>query len=337
MRAYRFLDKGSVDLEGVAVAYVDTTGSSRGDEDAGIDLSHWYPNRTASEYRGDTSTEIALRFAAKNPDHEYLPVNDHCDTDGVLSVFALAHPELAADHFDVLVAAAEIGDFSFWGSDGGRRLYAGLSEVRHQQSDSPQAHFAACVDFVARSLAHNLPLSPAAAEVVATLERSKALLDATARSQLSERFVTYVVDNPAQLPAALTTPRFDEYPRSPWLSHRVRNCDDNERLQLLSVAGDESWFHSLWYPQYMPWDTETLWRMPGLEFTGHNLTWRCAEPGLLRAFSELAGRDLSAAWSMADKMAPFAPDFPVLIAGRHSQLEPEVVAGVLADAMQTWA
>ncbi len=86
---------------------------------AAVHLSHWAGNRTPDAFRRDTSTESALVFARERGDDRALPVaaNNHFDTDGLLSVFALCEPERALRHESLLVAAAEAGDFDEWPAD----------------------------------------------------------------------------------------------------------------------------------------------------------------------------------------------------------------------------
>src|SRR5689334_20701821 len=84
---------------------------------ASLDLTHWQGNRTPRELKADTSTEIALNFVA-SPDADRwtgaVVVNNHFDTDGALSVWALLEPEQAAPRRALLLAAAEAGDFDEW-------------------------------------------------------------------------------------------------------------------------------------------------------------------------------------------------------------------------------
>lgn len=85
---------------------------------AELHLSHWRGNRTPSELKADTSTGIALehaRHARLGADR--VVINNHFDTDGVLAVWTLLEPERALEHAELLVAAAEVGDFEEWPSD----------------------------------------------------------------------------------------------------------------------------------------------------------------------------------------------------------------------------
>ena len=85
---------------------------------AALDLTHWQGNNTPRRFKADTSTEIALSFVVSPEAREQwasaLAVNNHFDTDGVLSVWTLLDPEEALTHRDLLVAAAEAGDFDEW-------------------------------------------------------------------------------------------------------------------------------------------------------------------------------------------------------------------------------
>ena len=84
----------------------------------GLELSHWPGNRTPRELRHELSTGIALRFAELDPRRRrelaadaVAIVNNHVDTDGVCSLFAIRHPEAARERRDALLAAAGAGDF----------------------------------------------------------------------------------------------------------------------------------------------------------------------------------------------------------------------------------
>jgi hypothetical protein len=88
-----------------------------GTVDGALHLSHWAGNTTPAELRADTSTEIALNFAAWPQRVEWtrgveVVTNNHFDADGVLSVWAVLNGARALDLRSELVAAAEAGDFS---------------------------------------------------------------------------------------------------------------------------------------------------------------------------------------------------------------------------------
>lgn len=97
----------------------------------GVHLSHWDGNATPTHLKADTSTEIALNFVRAEPDRPVAPgvslvSNNHFDTDGALSVWAALHGERALDHRDLLVAAAEAGDFCELSSEAGVRVSLAL-------------------------------------------------------------------------------------------------------------------------------------------------------------------------------------------------------------------
>ena len=84
--------------------------------EGGLNLSHWPGNRTPAHLRADTSTEMALKLA-RDPGREdwlrgvSIVTNNHFDTDGLLSVFAVLRPDEALRHETELIQAARTGDF----------------------------------------------------------------------------------------------------------------------------------------------------------------------------------------------------------------------------------
>src|ERR1044071_6504913 len=93
-----------------------------GTVDNSIHFSHWEGNHTPAEVKADTSTEIALNLVA-SPHRAQLTngielvTNNHFDTDGVLSVWTVLNGDRAWLYRDLLIAAAEGGDFSEFSSD----------------------------------------------------------------------------------------------------------------------------------------------------------------------------------------------------------------------------
>ena len=97
-----------------------------GTVDNSIHFSHWEGNKTPEEVKADTSTEIALNLVTSPHRDELtqgidLVTNNHFDTDGLLSVWSVMTGERAAEYRDVLIAAAEAGDFSEYSSETGIR------------------------------------------------------------------------------------------------------------------------------------------------------------------------------------------------------------------------
>ena len=70
-----------------------------------------------------------------------LVVNNHYDTDGVLSVFALLEPAAALAHEALLVAAAAAGDFDEWPEESGIKLNAALVTLEARGGGSDDAAY----------------------------------------------------------------------------------------------------------------------------------------------------------------------------------------------------
>lgn len=97
-----------------------------GTEANSVHFSHWVGNETPIEVKADTSTEIALNLVASPNRRELtrgieLVTNNHFDTDGVLSVWAVLTGERALELRDKLIPAAEAGDFSEYHTEAGVR------------------------------------------------------------------------------------------------------------------------------------------------------------------------------------------------------------------------
>jgi Family of unknown function (DUF6687) len=112
---------------------------------SGLDLTHWQGNHTPARYKADTSTEIALNFVvspeARDKWVNAVAVNNHFDTDGVLSVWTLLDPAGALARRDLLIAAAEAGDFDEWPElDDGLRLDAAIRVLGARAGDDAAAY-----------------------------------------------------------------------------------------------------------------------------------------------------------------------------------------------------
>lgn len=108
-----------------------------GTVDNAIHFSHWNGNKTPESVKADTSTETVLNVVAAPNRLELtrsidLVTNNHFDTDGVLSVWAMLTGESALGLREQLIAAAEAGDFSEFSSLDGVR-----TSIVIQGSDSP--------------------------------------------------------------------------------------------------------------------------------------------------------------------------------------------------------
>ena len=325
-----------------ALAFCDSTGDNLFRDGSDIELSHWYPNRTPQQFRADTSTEMVLRFVGDHRDHEFTGVGVHCDTDAALSLFSLVEPACALANAGVIAATAEAGDFGFWLDDGAAALYESVRQAWEPRSGDANR------DRIHRSFESiRATLGADTARTCRTLDRQRSsdelIGDGVERRQLDEHFVAYVV-GPAlaseHLAAIETTPRFDQPVERVWLSHRTRNRLDAERFQLLSVPKDDGWQHTIWYPQYLPWDTSTLWRPDGLEYTGARLEWRWTDPRLDAALAVVNAVERVGRWQRAELLAPWAPQFPILASiglgdTRPSAMPPEEIADALRGTFES--
>ncbi len=132
-----------------------------------IHFSHWAGNTTPTEVKADTSTEIALNLVA-SPNYATLTqnielvTNNHFDTDGALSVWTVLNGERALAYRDLLIAAAEAGDFSEHSSDDGVRVSIVIQGSDQAGSDnddaSPLAGWLAGTDVEDEARAYELVL-----------------------------------------------------------------------------------------------------------------------------------------------------------------------------------
>lgn len=90
----------------------------------GLNLSHWPGNSTPPQLKHDLSLGIVFNFVQlPKPEQERLSadctaiVNNHYDSDGVLSMFTLLEPQLALKHHGLLLDTAYAGDFYYLHSE----------------------------------------------------------------------------------------------------------------------------------------------------------------------------------------------------------------------------
>jgi hypothetical protein len=124
-----------------------------------VHFSHWEGNETPAELKADTSTEIALKLVASPQRDSFtkgidLVTNNHFDTDGVLSCWTVLTGERALEYRDLLVSAAEAGDFSEHSSDDGVRVSIAIQGAEQSSPNnddgSPLAQMLAGREFATR-------------------------------------------------------------------------------------------------------------------------------------------------------------------------------------------
>jgi hypothetical protein len=320
-----------------------------------LELSHWVPTSTPARWAADTSTEICLRFLADPPDDADgygLAVNNHVDVDGILSVFCLAHPDVALAHRDVIVGAAEMGDLSAGVGWPPFRLAQELTLLVGGLGGGgrdPLAVYAEAFARIPGILAEDHPAPDEVRRGWDILEAQAGVLaegDLVDVSPVGRRFVLYsqveahgVGD--AQLRIAPFNALIDD---SVWLWPHVRNRAHAEAFHLRSVAG-AGWTHDLWLPGYVWAHTPERWRPPLLEGTGDSNVWRIRSDALVDAVAGLrADERRRGTWALADEVTPFdslpGRSFPVVLsfvdadgAPRPSSLSPDEVAARLAPVL----
>ncbi len=85
--------------------------------DAKLQLSHWVGNKSPSELKAPTTTEMAFKLIEHPEKEKYLNgidvvSNNHYDADGVISSFTLLFPEEAKKYKSSLIYIARTGDFA---------------------------------------------------------------------------------------------------------------------------------------------------------------------------------------------------------------------------------
>jgi hypothetical protein len=348
--ADRFHVDGSTDPRPDAprVIYADGADAGRARRPGEIELSHWVPNATDARYKADTSTEICLRYVA-DPARESadLVVNDHVDVDGILSLYVLLHPDLALEHADALVGAAEMGDFLAWADRPGFDL---AQEVwRHVTSTEgldPNGKYEAGFRVVTDVLTGRTTPSAATVEGWACLQAGLDLLASgtVATTVASDRLVSFVFPPSIPQSAALGVPVLNQLvDGSIAVWPQARNRDHAQRVQLLSAPQDDGgWFHDLWAPSYSWAETPDRWALPGLVSTGDSNAWLVRDDALTRAVATLQKGEAGAGtWVCAHQLTPFTSidgrRFPVLVscvdgeaAPAPSTQSPDALLDVLA-------
>ena len=306
-------------------------------ENTDIELSHWIPNRTAKQYRADTSTEICMRFIEDEAPGDWdLAINNHLDIDGILSVFSLVHSEIAKKHKQTIIEAAEMGDFWAWGSESSQILFQGLTLFMNnlQQDlldiqDIYAQSFNKTIELL-ESRVHDKIIQNGIISLAQSYERVQS--GAITRVELGKRFVHYHL--PASLTAsdrskALKIPGFNDLLQDDmWLYPQVRNKLDKEKIQLVSAETDEGTYYDLWYPGYMWADTPHSWRAPGFSFAGSTNAYYYGYAPLSDAVEELRRLETGGGtWKLVKQLTPFSSiqgrNYPVVLSCMNDQDEPQ--------------
>jgi len=321
-----------------------------------IELSHWVPNKTPPPYKADTSTGCCMKFVEQQGTEDWdLAINNHLDVDGLLSIFTLVDAELAQSERQTIVRAAEMGDFWGWGDESAQVLFQGLTvlmnSLQARQVDI-QEIYERCFDRARRLIRNGDEGDVAISDGLAALDRSRDLVESGAieRHRLHRRFARFHVPRSVAEESwelALSVPAFNAalgaaIPLLP----QVRNREDSDRVQLVSVEADHGWFYDLYYPGYMWADTPDAWRPPGLQFNGSKNGYYYGHGPLDEAVLELEEAEGGPGrWRIAEEVTPFSTlvgrGFPVVLSfldthdrPARSQLQPAKVGAILAAAFE---
>ncbi|MDF1661911.1 MAG: hypothetical protein P1V97_09065 [Planctomycetota bacterium] len=321
-----------------------------------LELSHWVPNQTPEAYKADTSTEICLNYVAQSEDRDWdLAINNHTDVDGLLSIFALTQSELALQHRETVIGAAEMGDFFNYAPEDAQRLFQGLTLLMNRLSrdkENPQYIYECCLQEAQKILLGTPSQSSEIEKGLAALSASIDKIDsgAIARRQLHERFVSYEIPreftkSPAESRRARKMPSFNALlDDSTLLLPQARNKYDRQRIQLVSVETERGFSHDLHYPAYSWAETPNSWRAPGLSITGSVNVYLYSHPQLIEALAVLNEQERGEGnWESIEKLTPFTTSlkrkYPIFASFMGieggvgwSSLSPELVGSTLAEA-----
>lgn len=308
--------------------YVDGSAGSGWRDDVDLELSHWVPTRTPARWAADTSTEICMRFLEDPPADAAtydVAINNHVDVDGILSLFTLAHPDVALAHRDVVVGAAEMSDLAA-GVDRPAFVLAqeltlamgGFGGLGRDPLDTYEAAFTVALDV----LAGTRPETPSVTAGWDLLEEQAARLGTeVAVGEVTARLVAYRLPTLSgdERDAALAVAPFNAViDDSVWLWPHVRNRVHGQTAHLVSVPLDDGWAHDLWLPGYVWAHTPDRWRPAVLEDMGSSNTWKIRSDALTAAVADLQADERSpGTWVLADEVDPFAAvpgrAFPVIL------------------------
>jgi hypothetical protein len=304
-----------------------------------IHFSHWEGNRTPAEVKADTSTEIALNLVA-SPNRAALTngielvTNNHFDTDGVLSVWTVLTGERALAYRDLLIAAAEAGDFSEHSSDDGVRVSIAIqgSDQASPNNDegSPLARLIAGeeVDDDARAYELVLPQVErlltnindyeslwregweAVAAAIESFERGESSV-----SEFTESKVSLITLAPQLFDGAGFSPTRHAAPYT-----AISKFAKGE-LFLIAIPANSGWFYRLDYPYYSWAETVVRPQVQRRDLTGVLQVLNSKE-GNHDGRWKMDNREMTSAVKFLDSAGTLAA----------SRLEPQVVAEVLTNS-----
>jgi hypothetical protein len=337
------------------VLFVDGASGDNFCELTDLELSHWVPNRTPKIYKADTSTGICLCFVKSEarPQHD-LVVNNHADVDGLLSAFIVCFPDGSKGYEDLLEGAARMGDFGAWCGDGAARLCFGLSlfrQARQEAGVSSQEIYEEGFERIPKILAgREMDNQKDVESRLRAFGRSAHWVESgrIQRHVWHEHFVHFhltqdlLAENSGLI--ALYQAGFDgQLALNEVLPRQVRNRQDAEKLQLISVETPQGQFYDLMVPEYCWAETPHSWKVPGLSQNQGTNALKMSHLGLSKAVALLSALEKAKGdWMLAKEISPFETlkgrGFPVVLSFLQdgsptpSSLKSTEVADILAEA-----
>ncbi|HKP82389.1 MAG TPA: DUF6687 family protein [Pyrinomonadaceae bacterium] len=254
-----------------------------GTVDNSIHFSHWQGNTTPAEVKADTSTEIALNLVA-SPNRAALTngielvTNNHFDTDGTLSVWTVLNGERALPYRDLLIAAAEAGDFSEHSSDDGVRVSIAIQgSDQANDTGSPLARLIAGENVDDDARAYELVL-PEVEHLLTNINDYEPLWregweSVTAAIESFERGESKVTEfSDARVSLITLAPKlFDGAGFSPTrhaAPYTAISKYAKGELFLIAIPTNSGWFYRLDYPYYSWAETVVRPRVERRDLTG---------------------------------------------------------------------
>jgi len=148
-----------------------------------LTLSHWPKSGTPETLRADTSAEIVFKYLDAPAMHIAVSAasNNHFDEDGLVGIFALTRPDLAARWRALLVEIARAGDFGVCRSRNAARIAFVLAAYAEKSSSPlPRSTFdRSYPEVTARLYEELLPIVP---HLIAHVEDFQKLWEAEDRA-----------------------------------------------------------------------------------------------------------------------------------------------------------
>lgn len=351
IKRFEIVDHGSGRPDAERIVFCDGAGGAMFRDETDLELSHWRPNRTPTEYRAATSTEICFRFVERPRAGDWTAaVNNHVDVDGILSVYVLTHRDHAQSNRRAIVEAAEMGDFWSWGGPPAQRVFQGVTRIMASGGSGRTVYEEAFERVPGLIDASDLEVAEIEASL-APLRQAVELIEQgrIARTLLDERLAHYVVplDVAGEEDArAGYAPEFNEAISDKavlWPQARARW--DAQRVCLVSVERRGGWFHDLCFPGYLWADTQDRWTVPGMTYHDGMSSYEIDHPRLVEALQRLQREEPGPGqWGLGGTAMPYGETlqkrFPVVgrIANDRceptiSRLKPEQVAEALAGVL----